>query len=62
MQAQIAALPETERAKYQESLNSWIANRQAFIDQYLQFMQSIDAQIQTMVQKVLESLGAAAGL
>lgn len=62
MQAQIAALPETERVKYQESLNTWISNRQAFIDQYLQFMQNIDAQIQVMVQKVLESLGAAAGL
>lgn len=62
MQAQIAALPETERVKHQESLNTWISNRQAFIDQYLQFMQNIDAQIQVMVQKVLESLGAAAGL
>lgn len=62
MQSQIAALPETERGKYQESLNAWIVNRQAFIDQYFQFMQNIDAQIQAMVQKVLESLGDAAGL
>lgn len=62
MQAQILVLPETERGKYQENLDSWIKNRQDFIDQYLQFMQNIDAEIQSMVQKVLDSLGTAAGL
>lgn len=62
IQAQILALPETERGKYQENLDAWIKNRQDFIDQYLQFMQNIDAEIQSMVQKVLDSLGTAAGL
>jgi hypothetical protein len=57
MQLQIAALPESERPKFDSALQEWIRNRQSFIDQYVIFMQSIDSQIQSMVQKVLDSLG-----
>lgn len=62
MQVQISKLPEAEQVKFQENLNSLIFNRQSLIDQYSNFMGSIDSEIQMMVQKVLESLGAAAGL
>lgn len=62
VQAQILTLPESARSKYQENLDSLIANRQALIDQYLTSMQSTDEEIQKMVQNVLESFGAAAGL
>lgn len=57
MQAQINALPEDQRGKYQQDLQQWITNRQSFIDQYVQFMQNLDAEIQGMVKAVLESLG-----
>lgn len=62
MNSQISALPANEQLKYQNNLNALIANRQSLIDQYTTFMTNIDAEIQMMVQRVFESLGAAAGL
>ncbi|MCF1487392.1 hypothetical protein LZ838_08460 [Pseudomonas sp. AA27] len=62
MNSQISKLPASEQEKYQVNLNSLMANRQSLIDQYTSFMTNIDAEIQMMVQRVFESLGAAAGL
>jgi hypothetical protein len=61
MGKQINALPENQRQPYIEQLNKLINERKAFADQYVAFMQNIDQQIQSMVQHVIESLGAAAG-